>query len=58
MDFNEVPIGFEMALAMNTPAMNTYSAMSENQKQAILAKAHNVRSKKAMHDLVESIASR
>ena len=55
MDFYKVPIGFGMALAMNQPAMNAYAAMTENQKQAVV-KAHNVRSEKEMHDLVNSLA--
>ena len=33
MDFYKVPIGFGMALAMNPPALNAYSAMTEDQKQ-------------------------
>jgi len=57
MDFYKVPIGFGMALAMNQPAMNAYAAMTEPQKQAILNKAHNVRSEKEMHDLVASLAN-
>ena len=56
MDFYKVPIGFGMALAVNEPAMNAYSAMTEEQKQAIISKAHNVRSEKEMHDLVASLA--
>ena len=56
MDFYKVPIGFGMALAMNEPAMNAYSAMTEEQKQEIINKAHNVRSEKEMHDLVVSLA--
>lgn len=56
MDFYKVPIGFGMALAVNEPAMNAYSAMTEDQKQVILDKAHNVRSEKEMHDLVASLA--
>ena len=56
MDFYKVPIGFGMALAMNQPAMNAYTAMTEAQKQDILNKAHNVRSEKEMHDLVNSLA--
>ena len=55
MDFYKVPIGFGMALAMNEPAMNAYSAMTEAQKQDILKKAHNVHSEKEMHDLVNSL---
>ena len=57
MDFYKVPIGFGMALAMNQPAMNAYSAMTESQKQDILNKAHNVRSEKEMYDLVNSLAN-
>lgn len=57
MDFYKVPIGFGMALAVNEPAMNAYSAMTEDQKQAIINKAHNVRSEKEMHDLVASLAN-
>ena len=55
MDFYKIPIGFGMALAMNQPAMNAYAAMTEDQKQAIVNKAHNVRSEKEMHDLVNSL---
>ena len=56
MDFYKVPIGFGMALAVNEPAMNAYAAMTEEQKQAILNKAHNVRSEREMHELVNSLA--
>ena len=56
MDFYKVPIGFGMALAVNEPAMNAYSAMTEDQKEDILNKAHNVRSEREMHDLVNSLA--
>ena len=55
MDFYKVPIGFGMALAMNPPAMNAYSAMTEDQKQAILNKAHNARSEQEMHQIVNGI---
>lgn len=57
MDFYKVPIGFGMALAMNQPAMNAYAAMTEDQKQGILDKAHNVRSEREMHDLVATLAN-
>ena len=56
MDFYKVPIGFGMALAMNQPAMDAYAAMPEGQKQAVLNRAHNVRSEKEMHELVASLA--
>ena len=55
MDFSKVPIGFGMALAMNHAAMNAYSAMTEEQKQDILNKAHNARSEQEMHQIVNGI---
>lgn len=56
MDFYKVPIGFGMALSMNHSAMEAYAAMTEQQKQAVLNKAHNARSEKEMHDIVAGIA--
>ena len=57
MDFYKVPIGFGMEPAMNQPAMNAYTAMTE-QKQEVLNKARNARSEKEMHEIVNSIAHR
>lgn len=57
MDFYKVPIGFGLALSMNTAAMNRYAQLSESQKQDILNKAHNVRSEKEMYNLVASFAN-
>lgn len=57
MDFYKVPIGFGMALAMNHAAMEAYAAMTEQQKETILNRAHNARSEKEMHQIVNSIAS-
>ncbi len=57
MDFYKVPLGFGMALAMNFNAMNVYSAMTEEQKQAVLDKAHNAKSEKEMHDIVNGLAA-
>ena len=55
MDFYNIPIGFGMALAMNQPAMNAYAAMSEEQKQVFLERAHHARSEKEMDEIVNSI---
>ena len=57
MDFYKVPIGFGMELAMNEPAMAAYCAMTEAEKQAVLNKAHNVRSEKEMYSLVAGLAN-
>ncbi|MBQ2996026.1 MAG: hypothetical protein IJE22_02165 [Oscillibacter sp.] len=55
MDFYKVPLGFGMALSRNPDALNAYSAMTEEQKQVVLAKAHNARSEEEMHRIVNSI---
>lgn len=57
MDFYEVPIGFGLALAQNEAAMMHYAQLSDPQKQAILDRAHNVRSEKEMYSLVASLAN-
>ena len=58
MDFYKIPIGFGMALAMNEAAMNAYSAMTEQQKHAILEQAHHAKSELEMKQIVESIVKK
>ena len=57
MDFYKVPIGFGLAMAGNTAAMNRYAHLSEQRKQEILNRAHNVRSEKEMYALVAELAN-
>lgn len=57
MDFYKVPIGFGLALAGNTAAMNHYAQLTEEEKQDILNKAHNVRSETEMYTLVADLAN-
>ena len=57
MDFYQVPIGFGLVLSSNTAAMNRYAHLTEQQKQDILKKAHNVRSEKEMYALVADLAN-
>ncbi len=57
MEYYELPVGFGMALAMNPPAWNAYSAMTAEQKQAILNKVRDVKSKEQMHRIVNSLIS-
>lgn len=56
MDFYQIPLGFGMALARNFNAMNAYSAMTDDQKKAVLARAHNARSEKEMSQIVDALA--
>lgn len=55
MDFYKVPIGFGMALAQNVDAMNIYAAMGEDEKKAILNRAHNAKSEKEMQNIINSL---
>ena len=57
MDFYNVPIGFGLAMAGNTAAMNRYAHLSEPQRQAVLDRAHNARSEKEMYTLVANLAN-
>lgn len=56
MDFYKVPLGFGMALSMNPSALSIYSNMTEEQKQAVLEKAHNAGSQQEMHRIVNDMA--
>lgn len=57
MDFATVPIGFGMALAQNEKAVNAYAMMTKEEKNAILAKAHNAKSSEKMAQIVSAIAA-
>ena len=51
----ELPMGFGMALARNTEAMERFSNMTKDEQQKIIDKTHSVSSKKEMQQLVRDI---
>lgn len=55
MDFYKVSLGFGMVLSGNPTALNAYSAVSEEAKQALLKRTHNAESEQEMHRIVNSI---
>ena len=55
MDYYKIPLGFGMALSMEPNALNAYSAMTDEQKQAVLARAHRAQRQQEMHQIVNSI---
>lgn len=55
MDFDELPVGFGMALTMNPQAWNAYSALSLQQRQALVQKAREVSSKEEMYEIVHAL---
>lgn len=51
----DIPLGFGMALAQNSKAMNRFSAMSDEQRRQLIEGTHSVRSKKEMKAYVDRI---
>ncbi len=54
----DIPMGFSMALAQNTHALEAFSAMSMDEKRAVIEKARRVTSKKEMNELVGGISGK
>ena len=54
-NYNSLPIGFGMALAMNPPAFNAYSNLTEEEKDALIQRAHHDSSQEEMHDIVAKL---
>lgn len=52
---NAVPIGFGMALAQNIGAMQHFSGMTEAEKEEILNRARDAKSKDEMESLIDSL---
>ena len=55
MDYYNIPIGFGMALAMTPPAFNAYSNLTEEEKQALIDRAHHASSEEEMHEIVAKL---
>ena len=53
----DLPVGFAMALAMNESAMKKFESLSPAEKEYIVQKTHNVKSRNEMQHLVMSIAA-
>lgn len=58
MDFEEVPVGFGMALAQNEEAMNTFAMMTGEEKQAVWSRARGARTKAEMQRIVSDIITK
>ena len=44
-----------MALAMNPPAFNAYSNLTEEEKDALIQRAHHASSQEEMHEIVAKL---
>lgn len=56
MDFQQLPIGLGLSLAMNQRAMDRFANMTEAEKEQAIAKSRKVKSKKEMDRIVSSLA--
>lgn len=52
----ELPLGFGMALAMNEAAMQSYAGLTETEKEHLILKCKDARSKEEMEKIVGSLA--
>ena len=57
MDFAKLPVGFAMALAQNTPALERFGQMSQSQRQTYIDRAKSARSEREMEQIVPSIVT-
>lgn len=51
----EIPMGLGMALAQNLPAMNYFSGLPAEPKQAIISQTGSIQSKEEMQSFVSSL---
>lgn len=56
MDFNGLPLGMGMGLAMNAKAMEGYAKMSEAEKEDMILKCRDAKSKSEMQRIIDSVA--
>lgn len=54
---NEIPIGFSMALARDTNAMNAFSAMPKEQRKQVIETSRTIQTKREMEQFVNSFTS-
>lgn len=55
MKNDALPLGFGMALAQNEAAMKRFSSMTEAEKQAVIQRTQQVKSKSEMQQLVSGL---
>lgn len=58
MDYATIPVGLGMELMKDEMAMQRYSILTQEEKRALLKRAHSARSEKEMREIVMSIAGK
>lgn len=54
----DVPLGLGMAFAQNVEAMQYFTTLSNEGRQQIINRAHNIKSKQEMAAFVDSLAKK
>lgn len=57
MDFQQIPIGLGMGLTMNGRAMERFSNMTEAEKEQIIFKCKDAKSKAEMDKIISSLGN-
>ncbi|MBO5336965.1 MAG: hypothetical protein J6A94_07555 [Lachnospiraceae bacterium] len=53
----QLPLGFSMSLAMNENAMQGYAKLTETEKEHLIMRCKDARSKEEMQKIVDSLAN-
>ena len=53
--YEEIPLGFGIALAQNEKAFNNFAYLTQNRRNEYIERAHDVQSKDEMQQLVSEI---
>lgn len=54
-NYNELPVGFGMALSQNTYAMEYFAQLPKSRQYAIIEQSRHVSSSAEMHNFVNSL---
>lgn len=57
LGMTDIPLGFGFALAMNESAMKSYAALSETEREHLLLRCRDAKSKEEMQKIVDSLVS-
>lgn len=56
MQNGQLPLGLAMGLGMNTAAMNRFGSMSEAEKEDLIFKARDAKTKEEMERIINSLS--
>lgn len=55
LPFTDLPLGFGMNLAMNEAALNGYAGLTESQKEDVILRCKDAKTKEQMQSIVDSL---